>query len=722
MSANIQVVNVDISRVYENANDNDLVIYTTSSNQSVHLGCGSNDTDTPTMVITRSNTEIMTEMMVGGNIMPSQTLAYDLGSSNMRFRDLYISSSTIDMMGVKVGLDPTTSNFRILDSNNNLKNIIVKEIQFGANAPGTNPMIFKPDDSGTYKIFSGSSSGTEELDSSFSSGIVFANAGLSVSLGSVQSNVPTATVSFVTPSSGASVSYGCITLGSNNGVSLSNNSTTTFRVMHNLESTNYLVHALPDDQVGVQVALSNMQANSFDLVVSNTSGGNVTNPRINYQFIRCTPCNSTVTLVPPVNILSSTGTILTYSGSNSTGKTVTLSNAADSQGYTVTYSLSNDTSGRASISGNSLIYTHLKSSSNAIVTVKARNPYVDDNTKLITYSITETRLNEILSATPSNIDTTQNSTGTGQPANSNLPGTDQGLPLTWATVSESNTLAASINNNSNLTWSSAGTSGTRFVVLNASFTNAIMTEAALAAKVIRINVAESATTFVASGITFHLDFKNPDCYSTSTPTSLRDISGLLNHFTFASNTGFSYDSTGFMNFTGNFTCTGPTSNKFNITTNNTVEIVIQPTYTANSTYSTVLEFLGTSSERCLNIHMPWANGKTYYDLKWGASGGGARLERDITLPITNLRHYVYRYNSSSSPEMHYFENGSSVGSGAGSTNLPGVWGGTSYLFHNNGGTNCFRGKFYMIRIYNRALTNSEILQNYNYCKSRFSIP
>jgi hypothetical protein len=43
------------------------------------------------------------KLEVAGNIVPSACNVYDLGSSNLRFRDLYLSGGTIDLEGVRIG-------------------------------------------------------------------------------------------------------------------------------------------------------------------------------------------------------------------------------------------------------------------------------------------------------------------------------------------------------------------------------------------------------------------------------------------------------------------------------------------------------------------------------------------------------------------------------------------------------------------------------------------
>ena len=49
-----------------------------------------------------TNVGVLKGLSIAGNILPTSNLAYDLGASNMRFRDLYLSGNTIDLGGAKV--------------------------------------------------------------------------------------------------------------------------------------------------------------------------------------------------------------------------------------------------------------------------------------------------------------------------------------------------------------------------------------------------------------------------------------------------------------------------------------------------------------------------------------------------------------------------------------------------------------------------------------------
>lgn len=53
-------------------------------------------------------------LVVGGHIIPDSNLAYDLGDSAIRFRDLYISGNTIDLGGAKISQDASSGTISLV--------------------------------------------------------------------------------------------------------------------------------------------------------------------------------------------------------------------------------------------------------------------------------------------------------------------------------------------------------------------------------------------------------------------------------------------------------------------------------------------------------------------------------------------------------------------------------------------------------------------------------
>ena len=68
---------------------------------------------------------------VGSHILPSTTEIYDLGSSSKRWRDIYLSGSTIDLGGTKITRDGD-GDIEFKDSNNNLKKVRAAEMVLGS--------------------------------------------------------------------------------------------------------------------------------------------------------------------------------------------------------------------------------------------------------------------------------------------------------------------------------------------------------------------------------------------------------------------------------------------------------------------------------------------------------------------------------------------------------------------------------------------------------------
>lgn len=55
----------------------------------------------------------MAKLMVGGDILPSSNVAYDLGSSNYRWRDIYLSGNTINLGETTISRDTATGGIKV---------------------------------------------------------------------------------------------------------------------------------------------------------------------------------------------------------------------------------------------------------------------------------------------------------------------------------------------------------------------------------------------------------------------------------------------------------------------------------------------------------------------------------------------------------------------------------------------------------------------------------
>jgi hypothetical protein len=103
---------------------------------------------------------------VYGNIIPASNILYDLGSSNNRFRDLYLSGTTINLGDTKLSRDAATGAVAITDATTGSnQSLIVQEIQIGSSSnaitisysSNTNQITFSTTSNG---VSTGSASGT----------------------------------------------------------------------------------------------------------------------------------------------------------------------------------------------------------------------------------------------------------------------------------------------------------------------------------------------------------------------------------------------------------------------------------------------------------------------------------------------------------------------------------------------------------------------------------
>ena len=98
-------------------------------------------------------------------------------------------------------------------------------------------------------------------------------------------------------------------------------------------------------------------------------------------------------------------------------------------------------------------------------------------------------------------------------------------------------------------------------------------------------------------------------------------------------------------------------------------------------------------------------------------------DQDGSTPTTNIawNHYVATYNSSVQSRYRYF-NGNllspSQNSGVTSTSANRFFIGA---FNEGTPHSYFQGKIALVRVYNRELSSTEILQNYNATKGRYGL-
>jgi hypothetical protein len=148
--------------------------------------------------------------------------------------------------------------------------------------------------------------------------------------------------------------------------------------------------------------------------------------------------------------------------------------------------------------------------------------------------------------------------------------------------------------------------------------------------------------------------------------------------------------------------------------NFTAEVVIKPTsYPGNAASAISTEYPGSNSTVNFTIGFDVSQ---FMGGFFNASSGGWH-QIFTSLPTLNVySHYVLTYNGA---QMVFYKNGSSIGTlnttdiaaGGNPIRIGRRWDNPDY----------FPGKIDVAKIYNKALTQSEIKQNYNHYKTRFSL-
>jgi hypothetical protein len=68
-------------------------------------------------------------LTINGNVIPASNIAYDLGSSNYKWRDLYLSGNTIYLGTTLISTDSTTKGLVVKDNNNNLVDVTAASVK-----------------------------------------------------------------------------------------------------------------------------------------------------------------------------------------------------------------------------------------------------------------------------------------------------------------------------------------------------------------------------------------------------------------------------------------------------------------------------------------------------------------------------------------------------------------------------------------------------------------
>jgi len=223
---------------------------------------------------------------------------------------------------------------------------------------------------------------------------------------------------------------------------------------------------------------------------------------------------------------------------------------------------------------------------------------------------------------------------------------------------------------------------------------------------------------VTDGLVLSLDAADRNSYPGSGNTWF-DTSGNGRNYTLVGSPTFNSANGGSILFQNNQYSNGPASNSFGISQNVTVEIVIR----INSILSGVntqwgfLFYASGGADRGISCHIN-EGGQTLFD----TMGYGNTNRISATAPSNGtINHFSFRYRDSGTPRKNIFRNAISVADSVSGIPTPLSLSSTAAQLPGNQYSIYMDGNIYLFRVYNRALSDDEILQNYNATKSRFGL-
>lgn len=232
-------------------------------------------------------------------------------------------------------------------------------------------------------------------------------------------------------------------------------------------------------------------------------------------------------------------------------------------------------------------------------------------------------------------------------------------------------------------------------------------------------------TIVTNGLVLSLDAADRNSY-VSGSTTWRDISGNGRDFTLVNGPTFSTDRGGAIVLDGvNDYLSGPASNAFSLGQEFTIEFAGNSTVadktTANSNF---FQWFDNSGGRAILATWPYGRGDNgvYYDV-----GGCCGNTQRVTWSSNGAMNYVDAYGAfrcrvGTNPTRQIFFNNVSVANSGNNSTANITYGTNAAIIGAVNTTSDFhKGSIYFFRMYNRALTDAEMTQNYNATKSRFGL-
>ena len=234
-------------------------------------------------------------------------------------------------------------------------------------------------------------------------------------------------------------------------------------------------------------------------------------------------------------------------------------------------------------------------------------------------------------------------------------------------------------------------------------------------------------SIVTNGLVLALDARNPQSYP-GTGNTWYDLSGKGNHATKNGNAANPvWNSAGYFTFAASDGSTG-INNVFTVTNSTTLQNLTDTTIQfvcametktpVGSDYSWMcIVTKGEEGNQRPGTSVNQDSGLRYYHIEC-PSAVNSVADLFTNADYTGNQYNIFQTRVSNSGGTQGWLNGAQVSSNGGLTTT----GNTNTLYiGSNGSFELFKGKFAILYVYNRALTDSELTQNYQALKTRFRI-
>ena len=221
-------------------------------------------------------------------------------------------------------------------------------------------------------------------------------------------------------------------------------------------------------------------------------------------------------------------------------------------------------------------------------------------------------------------------------------------------------------------------------------------------------------TVVTDGLVLALDAADTNSYPGS-GTTWSDLSGQGNAGTLV-NATYNSSNGGYIYFDG----TGDDCDLSSIPPVNGNEITFSVwNYGIDSRQSSIIWLSGSSEIRMLQVHLPWSDNTVYFDAGDGVAGYDRIDKTASNSEYQGWHHWVFTKNATNGT-MYIYLDGSLWHSGTGKTRTIGTPD-TIRSIGSQGNSNYHRGYISNLQLYNRELSLTEVQQNFNALRGRFSI-